>query len=102
MKKLILALTIALASLQTFAWWPTQAYVSYNRTLVSASVYNHYGRPIICNANVYGRTMYGNVFNGAMWNQVIWPGQYAYAYVYSGYADPFIGGWANAHCTWYY
>ena len=77
-------------------------HISVMPNTVTATVVNHFGRPMVCSGTAYGRTFYGNVFNAWMYSRVIWPGQYAHVYVYTNYYDRFANGWAHINCHWYY
>jgi len=68
---------------------------------VTATIYNNWARPIICNGAVYGRTRYGNTFSFPMNGGIVWPGANLSLYVRAPYNDPFINGWSSINCWWY-
>lgn len=98
LKALIFATTLTLASSAFAQFFPAKAMVSVLPAQVSAQVFNPYYEPIICNGQVFGRTVSGAVFTTYFAEQFMTAGSYRQAYVNALPLDSFITGWANIHC----
>lgn len=103
MKKLITAITLlgALTGSAKVHAFNVQAQVNFNPLKATASVYNRFNRPIICDINATGYTYYGQSLYSYMDRVVIHPGMNGYAYVYSNPGNPFVNVSGNADCYWY-
>lgn len=88
---------ILLFAAPALAWWHANAQVRVNHTYVGAAVSNNLPRSIYCQGYVYGQTYYGQTLRNRV-SGVIYPGQYAYWYVYTNRSNPFVNGWANVQC----
>ena len=77
-----------------------QAHVTFTNVQVTATIVNQSWRAVVCSGYAYGQTWSGNVYNGYMNNVVIYPGQYAYAQVYSNGFDQFVNGWSDIWCRY--
>ena len=62
-------------------------------------VTNNTNRPISCRLNIFGQTSMGYTFSGSE-NAFLYPGQYAYAYVYANNPNinPLVIVRGNADC----
>ena len=98
LKALILALTLTMASSAFAQFFPAKAIVTVLPAQVSAQVFNPYYEPIICNGQVFGRTISGAVFTAYFAEQFMPAGSYRQAFVNAFPLDAFINGWANIHC----
>lgn len=105
LKSLIVASLMCLFTSSAFAqWFPGQVHVSVLPGQVAFQVMNPHFNPIICNGQVFGRTIYGHVFTSFFTEQFMRAGEFRYAYVNAIPYAPFTNGWANIHCRfagWY-
>jgi hypothetical protein len=79
--------------------FPVQAYATVNPGMVTVSVYNAWGYPIVCRGQVSAITARG--FSGTMYFQTaaFFPGNWGYAYLTTNaYYDPIVNAWAQAWC----
>jgi hypothetical protein len=70
-------------------------------TQITAEVMNPHHTPIICNGNVWGRNLRGELLTALFLEQVLFPGQSRYAFVSTFTWAPFIDGQANIHCRFF-
>lgn len=88
MKKLVLGL-VALATITNVSAFRANADVYFDRTQGEVRVVNHLPMPIVCNGRAEGVTRNGMYVYSYMRNAVIYPGQFAYLYVYTNNYNPF-------------
>ncbi len=99
LKTLLVLSFLAAFSSQAFAqFFPAQANVAVNSYQVTATIYNPYYEPIICNGQVFGQTYYGQVLTASLIEQYMPAGANRFAYVYTNAYAPFSTGWANINC----
>lgn len=101
MKKLSVILILIVMSIQTAFAFPMHTQVFYGATQASATVFNHYGRPVICDLTATGITRWGQPVYAYLRGTVIYPGMTGYAYVYTNYNNPFVNANAYANCYWF-
>jgi hypothetical protein len=65
---------------------------------VTLQVFNPFPRPIVCNAQVFGRTYMGAVYNAFFNQQLIYPGTDRVALVSAFPGNPFVHGYGNTYC----
>ena len=82
-------------------WFNVNVQLQYNRTTVSAVIFNNYNRPIMCRGIATGVTYQGTYLESYFNNVVIYPGANAYAYVYTNVNAPFVNADSSAQCIWY-
>jgi hypothetical protein len=101
MKKLIIASSLFILSLNAFAFMPQLSFF-VNNQVATTRVWNTANQPLICSGYAFGQTYNGIVLNSWFNSLYIMPGMYADAYVYSNYYDPFARAWAQVDCqyTW--
>lgn len=99
-KALVLFLMLAFSTGAFAQWFPATVHVTVLPGQVSAEVYNPYFQPLICNGQVFGRTIQGPVFNAFFAEQLMPVGSYRYAFVHTNAYAPFVSGWANIHCRY--
>ncbi|MCM2350370.1 MAG: hypothetical protein NDI69_10145 [Bacteriovoracaceae bacterium] len=97
LKSFIVALTLTVMSSSAFAWVPFNAPVWVIPGQVKVEVANFNQYPIVCKGRALGTLANGQVLQAEFFEQVIYPGQYRYAFVYSNYV-PFVNGWAEILC----
>ena len=99
LKSLLVASLMVLFTSSAFAqWFPGIVQVSVLPGQVAFQVTNPHPQPIICNGQVFGRTVYGQVFTTFFAEQFLPIGGFRYAYVNAIPYAPFTNGWANIHC----
>ena len=99
LKSLLVASLMVLFTSSAFAqWFPGIVQVSVLPGQVAFAVTNPHPQPIICSGQVYGQTVYGQVFTTFFIEQVLPIGGYRYAYVNAIPYAPFARGWANINC----
>jgi hypothetical protein len=99
LKTLVLAACLSLLTTSAFAqWFPGQVRVSVLPGQVAFQVFNPHYRPIACNGQVFGQTVYGHVFTAGFFNQILPVGGFRMAYVNAVPYAPFARGWANIQC----
>lgn len=91
MKNLLIGLVVAVTTLQAAHanQFRANARVYMDRTQGVVEVFNHLPVPIVCSGRVDGQTMSGQVLYSFINNAVIYPGNFANAYVYTSNYDPF-------------
>lgn len=98
-KALFLVLVLGFSSTAFAQYFLANPQVSVFPAQVTAQVINTYGRPIVCNGQVFGQYATGQVATTYFAQQYILPGQFRYATVYTNaYVNPFVRGWANINC----
>ena len=101
MAKLLLALLISFApALAQAQWFQVNANVTYSNYQATGAVYNQWSSAIYCQGQVTGVTYYGSYLYAWM-DTVIYPGQWAYVYVYTDASNPFVNAGGNINCSWY-
>ena len=101
MKKIILALAIALFSLNTSAFYTLNANCYLNSgSSASCQVCNYGYRVARCQMRITGRTFYGAWLNVAS-NITLLPGQCTQGFVAARnpYADRLVNAFARVHCN---
>ena len=99
LKSLIVAALMTLFTSSAFAqWFPGQVQVQVLPGQVAFQVVNPNFQPIICSGQVFGQTVYGQVFTTFFAEQLLAAGGFRYAYVNAVPWAPFARGWANIHC----
>ncbi len=104
LKSLFVAGLFLVTSTAFAQFFPARVHVSVLPGQVSFQVMNPHFNPIICNGQVFGRTIYGQVFTSFFAEQFMRAGEFRYAYVNAIPYAPFTNGWANIHCRfagWY-
>lgn len=101
LKALFVAALIVFATSAFAQWFPSNPRVSVLPGQVSAEVFNPYAAPIICNGQVFGRTIQGQVFTSYFIEQLLLVGGYRYALVQTTPYAPFVAGWANINCRFF-
>ena len=81
---------------------PARVNVTVLPLQVTLQVFNPFNRPIVCNAQVFGQTYMGPVFNAFFNAQLIYPGTDRIAFVRAFPGNPFIHGYGNAYCHFAY
>lgn len=100
MKKII-ALSLMCFSFASQAFFMnTQCY--FDRARGECTAFNHTPRTITCQLTIQGRTASGAFFNGFEF-VTLYPGQYAWAYVYAQNPmyDPLVFVNGTAQCQYY-
>lgn len=99
MKKIVLATLIALTATSTLArTFRGNARTYCDRTQCQVMVENYLNRPIYCRGGAQGITVNGQSVWSNM-NTMIYPGQYAYVYVYTNNYNPFRNVSHNIQCS---
>jgi hypothetical protein len=103
LKALFLVLVLGFSSTAFAQFFPANPRVTVLPLQVTTQVVNTFGRPVVCNGQVYGQLATGQILTTYFAHQVILPGQFRYAAVNTNTFNPFIRGWANIFCqfTWY-
>jgi len=100
MKKFIAALSFLMLSTSAFAF-QMQANCQFNRSVGQCSVYNSWGVPVYCTLRAQGQVASG-AYGYAYENVTVYPGSYAYVYVYANnpVIDPLVFVTGNATCSY--
>ncbi len=99
--KLKFLLVVAFLSLTATAfaqWFPGRAEVSVLPAQVAFRVFNPYAQPIVCNGQVFGQAVNGQIFTAGFLEQLLPVGDFRLAYVNALPFLPFARGWANINC----
>jgi hypothetical protein len=98
-KSLMVACMLVLFTTSAFAqWFPGRVQVSVLPGQVAFQVMNPHFQPIVCNGQVFGQTIYGQIFSSGFFQQLLPVGGFRFAYVNAIPFAPFARGWANIHC----
>ncbi len=81
-------------------WFRPDTEVIFTHREVTGTVYNEWSSAIYCKGEVFGRTYYGGHLYAEM-DALVYPGQWAYIYVYTDVADPFISAGGHIRCYLY-
>ncbi len=101
LKSLLVALFITLSTSSAFAqWFPAQVQATVLPGQVSFVVANPYLQPVVCSGQVFGQTIYGQIFTTYFLEQWMPIGGFSYAYVVATPYAPFAYGWANINCRY--
>jgi len=98
LKLTIIALLITFSSTVFAQFFSANPSVTILPGQVSTQVYNPYYEPIICNGQVFGQTVRGQVLSAFFTEQFMPAGSSRFAVVVTNYFNPFVGGWANIRC----
>ncbi len=103
LKSLIFSVMMTL-SLSSFAqaWFPAQYSVQVLPGQVAAQVFNPHFVPIVCSGQVFGQTYAGPVVTSGFFETYLQPGTNRFAFVYTNAWAPFVQGWANLNCRYWY
>lgn len=103
MKKLLVSLFFFLTFVQSsFAFWVNpRIIINPPRTYAEARVFNQWARPMVCSGQVAFQTYRGYVQYAYFNNQLIYPGQFAFAYVQTNIYNPFTFGNGGVNCFFY-
>ncbi len=101
LKALVLGLFLTLSTTSFAYWFPARVDVVVLPGQVAAQVINPYLQPVICNGQVFGQTVGGQVFTTYFVEQFLPAGGFRYAYVQTTPFLPFLTGWANIHCRYW-
>lgn len=93
--------TLTLASTAYAYNFRADASVYMTPTSGEVAVYNGLNQPIVCNGGVEGRTRSGGVAFVRVSNMQLYPGQTAYAYVYTNNYDHFVRVQPQISCRTY-
>lgn len=96
---------IALFTVTTTAfgyWFPARVNVVVLPGQVAAEVFNPFFQPIICNGQVFGQTVHGAVFTSYFAEQFLPIGGHRFAFVQTTPYAPFVHGWTNIHCRYFW
>lgn len=98
--KSLITLIMLLSSTYSFAF-QMGAQCHFSPAYGECQVVNNTNRPIACHLNIFGQTAMGYTFSGFE-NAFLYPGQYAYAYVYANNPsfDPLVIVRGNANCDY--
>jgi hypothetical protein len=101
MKKIVLATLLSVIATSSFAYnFRAQARTYCDRTQCQVMVTNTLPQPIYCEGGAQGVTVNGQ----SVWSNMsttIYPGSYAYVYVYTNNYNPFRGVRHNITCSTY-
>ncbi len=100
LKSTIAGALLCLATTAFAQWFSARAQVTILPYQVAAQVFNPFYQPLICSGQVFGQTVYGQVFTTFFAEQVMPIASNRFAYVVTTPAAPFITGWANIHCRY--
>lgn len=98
MKKILLTLTLLLASTAAYAnWWSLDGNVNVTNTQVTFSARNNTGQPVYCRGYVYGQTQAGETANFFVdgWVQ---NGGWVRGHVSTWGNRYLVSGWAEINC----
>lgn len=102
LKAIVIGLLLTLASSSFAQFFPANPNVIVLPGQVSAQVYNPYFQPIICNGQVFGQTAFGQVYTAFFAEQFMPSGTSRHAFVLANGFNPFVTGWANIHCRFFF
>ena len=98
MKKLLLAITLLVASATAYAnWWSLSGDVQISQQQVTFSALNNTGRAVYCRGYVYGESNYGEVGNFFVDGWVA-NGAYVTGHVTAWGNRFLVNGWAEINC----
>ena len=98
MKKLLFALGFIFATSAQAQFVPVQTFCSHTPAQGYCQVYNHTFRPLLCQIRTTGLYRNGMTYTSFN-NTVVYPGMYAYSYVYSNnYFNPLVRTYGHANC----
>ncbi len=103
LKALFLSLMMTL-SVSSFAypWFPAQYHVQVLPGQVAAQIFNPHYVPIICSGQVFGQTYGGPMLTSGFIQHLLQPGTSRFAFVHTNAWHPFVHGWANLQCRYWY
>lgn len=97
MKTIVFLGILSVMSSSALAQFFANAQIRIHPTIITATVHNFWGRPVVCSGKVEGIT-----FNGipvtSWFNNIIPAGQFRNAYVYTNSYNPFINATSNIFC----
>ncbi len=102
LKTVVLAALLSLSTSAFAQWFPGAVHVTVLPGQVVARVWNPNFAPIVCNGQVYGMTTFGQVFTTFFVEQLLPVGDFRLAYVNATTIAPFVNGWANIHCRYFW
>ncbi len=82
-------------------WFAARVDVFVSPVQVVAQVVNPFPHPLVCQGQVYGQALSGQIFTTYFTEQFLPAGGYRYAYVQTNPFLPFVGGHANIHCRYW-
>jgi hypothetical protein len=94
--KILVVLFLAVISFSGNAILTMNAQCNFNQAYGECRVVNNTPTPLRCRLTIYGRTYSGATFTGFE-HAFLYPGQYAYAYVYAN--NPAIDPLSNVYGT---
>lgn len=101
--KALFAALIMTVSLSSFAqWFPARVAVQVLPGQVVAQIFNPQYVPMICSGQVFGQTYGGPLLTSAFIEHYMQPGTNRFAFVYTNAWAPFVNGWANFNCRYWY
>lgn len=98
--KIVLGIAIASLSFSAVAQMSVRANCEFNQAVGRCAVYNQWNRPMQCDLRAQGQ-VYSGAFLNVYESVVVYPGQYAYAYVQANnpQRDPLVNVSGSANCS---
>lgn len=97
----VVLFTLMFSTVASAQWFPMTLNLNANKVQITASVYNNLNYRILCRGTAQGITWRGLPLYAYFNDVVLYPGQNAYAYVYTNMNDPFVNWNGNVQCMAY-